>query len=80
MRQRARAYAATLEAISKHLASHEITPQKAAQATKAAGLAFALSVSAQVQQITLAAVQKFLNSVIAAATGAINAVLPLPIL
>jgi hypothetical protein len=80
MRQRAKAYAATLEAISTHLASHDITPQKAAVATKSAGFAFALSVSAQVQQIALAAVQKFLNRVIAAATGAINAALPIPIL
>jgi hypothetical protein len=80
MRQRARFYATTLAAIATHLASGEITPQKAAQATKNAAFTFALSVSAQVQQIALAAVQKFLNTVIAAATGAINAALPIPIL
>ena len=51
MRQRIRAYAATLEAISKHLASGDITPQKAEAATKSAAFAFALSISAQVQQI-----------------------------
>jgi hypothetical protein len=76
----ARTYAQFLEDIAKGVKKGEIAVADAAEAVKSALLMLAISVRSQVKQITLAAVQSFLNNVIAAAKAAINAALPLPLL
>jgi hypothetical protein len=76
----ARTYAQFLEDIAKGVKKGEIAVADAAEAVRSAQLMLSISVKSQVKQITLAQVQNFLNAVIGAARGAINAALPLPLL
>ncbi len=76
----ARTYAQFLADIAAGVKNGEIAVADAAEAVRSAQLMLAISVKSQVKQITLTQVQNFLNGVIAAAKGAINAALPIPLL